>query len=278
MSFSPAGSIDQGFVAEGDWIVKRTAAGSERLIPVSAVELTGRHMLHNVVAAAAVADVAGVDPPAMVEALKGFHGLEHVMEPVATVRGVRFVNDSKATNVEAARRSIESFDSAVVAIVGGQFKGGDLRELRQPLVARGGSVVAIGEAAPLVHAALDGVVPVTTRGSMADAVRDRRSRCARSATAAWCWRPRARVSTGSATTRSGAGCSRTRCVRWRRSCARAERSVRLQADCYVVSALRRTDGGEGRSHQSARREWGSPLGTPTTPCRRGGCPIPRAYW
>jgi UDP-N-acetylmuramoylalanine--D-glutamate ligase len=171
VSFSPAGSLQQGFVAEGDWIVKRTAAGSERLIPVSAVELTGRHMLHNVIAAAAVADVAGVDPPAMVEALKGFHGLEHVMEPVATVRGVRFVNDSKATNVEAARRSIESFDSAVVAIVGGQFKGGDLRELRQPLVARRGSVVAIGEAAPLVHAALDGAVPVHDARSMADAVR-----------------------------------------------------------------------------------------------------------
>jgi UDP-N-acetylmuramoylalanine--D-glutamate ligase len=107
----------------------------------------------------------------MVSALKGFHGLEHVMEPVATVRGVRFVNDSKATNVEAARRSIESFDRPVVAIVGGQFKGGDLRELREPLVARGGSVVAIGAAAPLVHAALDDAVTVRDAGSMSDAVR-----------------------------------------------------------------------------------------------------------
>lgn len=171
VSFSPAGSVDQGFAAEREWIVKRSAAGSERLIPVSAVELTGRHMLHNVIAAAAVADVAGVEPPAMVNALQGFRGLEHVMEPVATVRGVRFVNDSKATNVEAARRSIESFDGPVVAIIGGQFKGGDLRELREPLVARRGSVVAIGDAAPLVHAALDGVVPVDDAGSMPDAVR-----------------------------------------------------------------------------------------------------------
>ncbi|MGH9240019.1 MAG: UDP-N-acetylmuramoyl-L-alanine--D-glutamate ligase [Vicinamibacterales bacterium] len=169
--FSPAGSVDQGFVAEREWIVKRSAAGSERLVPVSAVELTGRHMLHNVIAAAAVADVAGVDPPAMVNALQGFHGLEHVMEPVATVRGVRFVNDSKATNVEAARRSIESFDGPVVAIIGGQFKGGDLRELREPLVARRGSVVAIGDAAPLVHAALDAALPVDDAGSMPDAVR-----------------------------------------------------------------------------------------------------------
>ena len=59
------------------------------------------------------------------------------MEPAGEIGGVRFVNDSKATNVEAARRSIESFERGVVAIVGGRFKGGDLRELREPLAARG---------------------------------------------------------------------------------------------------------------------------------------------
>ena len=169
--FSPSGAIDQGFVADGDWIVKRTGTAQERLMPVSAVELTGRHMLHNVIAAAAVASIAGVRPRAMRAALEGFHGLEHVMEPVATVHGVRFVNDSKATNVEAARRSIESFDGPVVAIVGGQFKGGDLRELREPLQARGGSVVAIGEAGPRVHAALAGAVAVRDARSMPQAVR-----------------------------------------------------------------------------------------------------------
>jgi UDP-N-acetylmuramoylalanine--D-glutamate ligase len=169
--FSPSGAVDQGFVAEDGWIVKRTSTGHERLIPVSAVELAGGHMLHNVIAAAAVASIAGAGPSAMSDALKGFHGLEHVMEPVATVRGVRFVNDSKATNVEAARRSIESFDGPVVAIVGGQFKGGDLRDLREPLVARRGSVVAIGEAAPRVHEALDGVIAVRDARSMPEAVR-----------------------------------------------------------------------------------------------------------
>ena len=169
--FSPAGTIDDGFVTDGEWIVRRTAAGTERLIPVSSVELTGIHMLHNVVAAVAVTTIAGVEPRAMRDALRGFHGLEHVMEPVATVRGVRFVNDSKATNVEAARRSIESFEGGVVAIIGGRFKGGDLRELREPLRRRGGHVVAIGEAAPLVHAALDDVVPVADADSMAGAVK-----------------------------------------------------------------------------------------------------------
>ena len=62
---------------------------------------------------------------AMIAALREFRGLEHVMEPAGRIGEVSFVNDSKATNVEAARRSIESFPGRVVALVGGHFKGGD---------------------------------------------------------------------------------------------------------------------------------------------------------
>src|SRR4030095_12439737 len=131
--FSPKGELTDGFLVDGGWIAKRTHTSVERLIPVSAVELTGRHMLNNVVAAAAVATVAGVPTSAMTHALRGFHGLEHVMEPVGRIGDVRFVNDSKATNVEAARRSIESFEQGVVALIGGKFKGGDMRELRARL-------------------------------------------------------------------------------------------------------------------------------------------------
>jgi UDP-N-acetylmuramoylalanine--D-glutamate ligase len=106
----------------------------------------------------------------MVAALRGFHGLEHVMEPVAEIDGVLFVNDSKATNVEAAQRSIESFERRVVAIVGGRNKGGDFGDLAAPIVAHGGRVVAIGEAAPRVREALSGEVPVMLAQSMRDAV------------------------------------------------------------------------------------------------------------
>jgi len=126
-------------------------------------------MLTNVLAAAAASSVAGVSPAAMVGGLRGFTGLEHVMEPAGMVRGVRFVNDSKATNVEAAMRSIESFDR-VVPIIGGRFKGGDLRALRAPVAAHARAVVAIGEAAPDVAAALAGTVPVHEAGSMRGAV------------------------------------------------------------------------------------------------------------
>lgn len=171
VTFSLSGAADAGFAVDGDWIVTRTATGRDRVLPVSAVELTGRHMLNNVLAAVAVSAIADVTPASMTEALRGFHGLEHVMEPAGEFQGVRFVNDSKATNVEAARRSIESFDRGVVAIVGGKFKGGDLRDLRGPLSTRGRAVIAIGEAAPLVREALAGVVPVVEAASMREAVR-----------------------------------------------------------------------------------------------------------
>ena len=168
--FSVTGAVADGVVVDGDWIVRRTGTGAERLIPLDAVELAGRHMRSNVMAAAAATGLAGVRPPQMVEALRGFHGLEHVMEPAGHVRGVRFVNDSKATNVEAAKRSIESVEGRVVAIVGGRLKGGDLGELREPLAARGGAVVAIGDAAPLVRDALGGTLPVVDARSMREAV------------------------------------------------------------------------------------------------------------
>jgi len=83
---------------------------------------------------------------------------------------VRFVNDSKATNVESALRSIESFDRDLVAIIGGKFKGGDLRLLREPLRQRARAVVAIGEARPLVAEALADLVPVHEAATLRDAV------------------------------------------------------------------------------------------------------------
>ena len=170
VGFSPLGSSSDGFSVNGEWIVRRTATSAERLVPVSAVELTGRHMLGNVVAAVATASVAGVSTSAMVASLKGFRGLEHVMEPSGRVGGVTFVNDSKATNVEAARRSIESFPGRLVALVGGHFKGGDFRDLREALASRGRAVVAMGEAAPLVREALADLLPVIDAASMREAV------------------------------------------------------------------------------------------------------------
>jgi UDP-N-acetylmuramoylalanine--D-glutamate ligase len=156
--------VGRGFV----W--HRTSEGDVPLLPLAAVHLHGRHMLSNVAAATTISHLAGASGDSLARALEGFRGLEHVMEIVATRGGVRFVNDSKATNIDAAARSIESFDK-VVAIVGGKYKGGDFGDLAAPLRAHGRAVVAIGEARPMVRDALKGVLPVFEAATLADAVR-----------------------------------------------------------------------------------------------------------
>ena len=164
-------ALDEGFVIAGDAIVRRSRNQDEVLVPLSAVKLLGRHLLADVLAAAAVASIAGVDAAAMTRAVETFKGLEHALEPLGEIAGVRFVNDSKATNVDAALRAIQSFEDGLVVILGGRFKGGNFADLRDALVARHGVVVAIGEAAPLVHEALGESVRVVDAPDMSAAVR-----------------------------------------------------------------------------------------------------------
>jgi UDP-N-acetylmuramoylalanine--D-glutamate ligase len=162
--------IAEGTTIEDGWIVERRRGSTGRLVPLDAIHLIGPHLVDDVMAAATVGAIAGARPAAMTAAIEAFGGLEHAMELVAEVDGVRFVNDSKATNVESARRSIESFDANVVPIIGGRFKGGDLGLLRAPLAARAKAVVAIGEARARVREALGGVVDVHDAGTLDEAV------------------------------------------------------------------------------------------------------------
>jgi len=169
--FATEQPLREGVLVAGDAIVRRSAGGDQVLVPLSAVKLLGRHLLADVAAAAAVAWIVGVDPASMTHAVESFTGLEHALEPVSDIGGVRFVNDSKATNIEAALRAIESFGSGLVVILGGRFKGGDFGELRAALVERGATVVAIGEATPLVRDALAPAVSVHEASDMPAAVR-----------------------------------------------------------------------------------------------------------
>ncbi|MEO5818951.1 MAG: UDP-N-acetylmuramoyl-L-alanine--D-glutamate ligase [Vicinamibacteraceae bacterium] len=171
LPLSPSAAIADGIVVTADMIAHRRGNVDTPLVPVSAVRLLGRHLLTDVAAAAAVAEIAGVAPDAMVRAVEGFTGLEHALERVSSIQGVAFVNDSKATNIESAARAIESIDEGLVVILGGRFKGGDFAALRAPLVARQATVVTIGEASPLIAAALTSSVPVRLAASMDEAVR-----------------------------------------------------------------------------------------------------------
>jgi UDP-N-acetylmuramoylalanine--D-glutamate ligase len=150
---------------------KVTFSAGTPLVPLSSIRLIGKHLVADVMAAATVAHIAGVPHDAMVRAVEAFTGLEHALEPVAVLDSVRFINDSKATNIEAAQQAIESFDAGLVVIMGGRFKSGDFSLLRDPLRLRNAKVVAIGEAAPLIDRALAGVVRVEHAPTLEAAVR-----------------------------------------------------------------------------------------------------------
>jgi UDP-N-acetylmuramoylalanine--D-glutamate ligase len=169
--FSTERELPIGVMVDGQTIVSRDGHGRTPLVPLSAIRLLGRHLLADVVAASAVALLAGVDASAMTRAVEGFTGLEHALEPVATIGGVQFVNDSKATNIEAAHRAIETFGEGLVVILGGRFKGGSFADLLPSLAARRATVVAIGEARPLVRSAIGDAVPVHEAADMSSAVR-----------------------------------------------------------------------------------------------------------
>ena len=171
LQFALDAAHGDGIVVSGNTIVRREREGDIPLVPLASVKLRGRHLLADALAAVAVGWLAGASADAMTRAVDSFHGLEHALEPVREIGGVLFVNDSKATNIEAARRAIESFDRDVVVIVGGRHKGGNFRDLAPALRGRASAVVAVGEARALVRDALESTVQVHEAGSMGEAVR-----------------------------------------------------------------------------------------------------------
>ena len=148
----------------------------ERLIEVSAIRLRGAHNVENAMAAAAAALVDGTSPGDVRRALREFAGVPHRLEEVAERDGVLYVNDSKATNVEAARVGIEAFEPGTVhAILGGSLKGGSFVGLRDALGSRAKAAYLIGEAAERLAADLGGAVPLTRSGDLTAAVADARA-------------------------------------------------------------------------------------------------------
>jgi UDP-N-acetylmuramoylalanine--D-glutamate ligase len=121
-------------------------------------------------AASAAAALLGVSGDEIGEALAHFEGLPHALEQVAVVNGVRFYNDSKATNVQAVRAALESFDSGIFLILGGRFKGGDFRDLRDLVTRKVKGVFALGESRELVRDALASAAPVEIVNDLETAV------------------------------------------------------------------------------------------------------------
>jgi UDP-N-acetylmuramoylalanine--D-glutamate ligase len=157
--FSRKRRLARGAGLEDGWVVLRDGA-SEKVLPAARIALPGAHNLENVLAAAMIARLLGVAPASIRRSVLAFRGLEHRLEEVLTVRGVRFVNDSKATTVDATLKALASFDRPAVLILGGRGKGGDFSPLRAAVRKRARAVVLVGEAADKIEKALGGAAPV----------------------------------------------------------------------------------------------------------------------
>jgi UDP-N-acetylmuramoylalanine--D-glutamate ligase len=168
--FSRRRPLGRGCFLRGDRIVLRMGAAERGLMPVGEIRLPGLHNRENVCAAAMIGALSGVEPRSMRATIRAFTGLEHRLEPVLTLRGVAFVNDSKATTVDAAIKAIESFDRPIVLILGGKDKGSDFTKLRRLVKARVKTVVLVGAAKDKIRAALQGAVPMAEAAAFGEVV------------------------------------------------------------------------------------------------------------
>jgi UDP-N-acetylmuramoylalanine--D-glutamate ligase len=149
----------------------RGALRNRGAINVANAKLADRHNLENVSAACLAALAAGGGPRGIQRALDQYQGAAHRLEHIDTIHGVDFFNDSKATNVDAVKKAVQSFSKPVVLIMGGLDKGGDFHALRKVIARHAKNLIVMGKSADLIQSALGDIVPTVPATSMADAIK-----------------------------------------------------------------------------------------------------------
>ena len=163
--------VDHGVFVGPEEIVWRDGSSEERF-PLRRVKIQGVHNVENIMAAIAVAKAVGVAAPAIQRSLEAFPGLEHRLEFVREKNGVRYYNDSKATNVGAVVKSLASFAAPIILIAGGVDKGGDYGVLRDGIEKRVKRLVLFGAAKQTIARALGALTETAVVESLEAAVRD----------------------------------------------------------------------------------------------------------
>jgi len=155
--FSRQKEVKQGAWVRDGKILFRDRTGQREIMQVAEIPLKGAHNLENVLAAACAASLMGCAPEKIGQAVRAFKAVEHRLEFVATVRGVDYYNDSKATNVDATIKALESFPAGIHLILGGKDKGSDYTVLNDLLRERVTRVYTIGAAAGKIESQLRNV-------------------------------------------------------------------------------------------------------------------------
>jgi UDP-N-acetylmuramoylalanine--D-glutamate ligase len=170
--FSIEHAVEQGAWLEQGSVVYCSAPGAavEKVMPLGKIPLKGAHNFENVLAAVCACRLAGAPAKSIRRAIEAFKAVEHRLEYVATINGVDYYNDSKATNVDATAKAVAAFSAGIHLILGGKDKGTDYTLLSQLLRERVRAVYTIGAAAAKIESHLRGVVSIHSCETLANAV------------------------------------------------------------------------------------------------------------
>jgi UDP-N-acetylmuramoylalanine--D-glutamate ligase len=168
--FSRKDRVEKGACVKGDSVVIVHRGKEELVMKVAEIPLAGGHNIENVLAAATTARLANVDAATIGKAVKSFAGVEHRLEFVAEIGGVRYYNDSKATNVDATLKALDAFPGGILVILGGKDKGSDYSVLQKPLREKAVLALLIGAAADKIEKQIVGSVAIERAGTLQAAV------------------------------------------------------------------------------------------------------------
>jgi len=158
--FSRKQDVNQGAYASGGRILFRGSGEPREIMLRSEIPLKGAHNVENALAAVCAGALLGCAPGEIRQAVHDFKAVEHRLEYVATIRGVEYYNDSKATNVDATIKALESFPANIHIILGGKDKGSDYSVLKDLLRQRARRVYTIGAAAEKIESQISSAVPI----------------------------------------------------------------------------------------------------------------------
>jgi UDP-N-acetylmuramoylalanine--D-glutamate ligase len=168
--FSRKQRVAQGACVRGEEIVFRHDGTEEVVLKRGDIPLAGAHNLENVLAAVTAARIAGAETGAIAKGVRSFAGVEHRLEFVAEIGGVRYYNDSKATNVDATLKALDAFPGRILVILGGKDKGSDYTLLQKPLREKAILALLVGAAAEKIEKQIAGSVAIEHAGNVERAV------------------------------------------------------------------------------------------------------------
>jgi len=168
--FSRKQRVAQGAYVRAEEIVFRQDGAEEVLLKLEDIPLPGSHNVENVLAAAIAARLAGAPAAAIAKGVRSFAGVEHRLEFVSEIAGVRYYNDSKATNVDATLKALDAFPGRILIILGGKDKGSDYTVLQKPLREKAILALLIGAAAEKIENQISGSVALERAETLERAV------------------------------------------------------------------------------------------------------------